>query len=213
MRVTLLHHTPMNVLIEGVKMPYQSPKVNEKVVKKVWDSGHRSIARHGVTSFKIEGVSQSLLRQISRHPHINLTVKSSRYCDMSNANIVIPPFVKADDVGEYFKDMENIKYIYEKWNNKQGYTKGQNREISKMFLPLASTTDLILSGNYQALYEFLQLRLCIRAEWEIRELAQLIADNLKEIMPTLFADLGCRGKEYGYCPEEYSCGLYPKKQV
>ena len=114
----------------------------------------------------VECVSQSLLRQLSRHPHINLTVKSSRYCDMSEVETVAPPFISSFDRFEFNDDYDAIMAIYWKWASRDGYSRGQRQELSKLMLPLGSTTDLVLSGNYQALYEFLQLRLCIRAEWE-----------------------------------------------
>ena len=83
-----------------------------------------------------------------------------------------------------------------------------------LFLPQASTTDLVVSGNYQALYEFCQLRNCTRSEKEIRELSLKMTKILKEVMPEIFSDLGCRGDELGYCPETIgSCNKYSQKEV
>ena len=79
-------------------------------------------------------------------------------------------------------------------------------------LPLGSTTDLVLSENYQTLYEFLQLRLCERVEWEIRELAQQVGTLLAEFKPIIFQGLGCRGDELGYFPEGHgACDKYKIK--
>jgi len=69
----------------------------------------------------------------------------------------------------------------------------------------------VVSGNYQALYEFLQLRLCGRAEWEIRALARAIRLFLVGVIPVIFENVDCKGKELGYCPEHESCGKYPNK--
>jgi thymidylate synthase (FAD) len=93
-----------------------------------------------------------------------------------------------------------------------GYTKEQGRELAKLHLSLGSTTDLVISGNYQALFEFLQLRLCVRAEWEIRKLAEGMATILKDCMPAIFDRLSCKGDEWRVCPESHgSCGKYPGK--
>lgn len=210
-KITLLHHTPIEAIMKATSMPYQS-KPTKKLVKNVWDLQHRSIARHGMASFIIEGVSQSLLRQISRHPHINLTVKSTRYCDMTDTDVAIPKSLDNGGINqyEYLNDMELIMGIYAKWKGfEETIGKG---DIAKLFLPLASTTDLVLSGNYQALYEFCELRNCIRSEAEIRNLSLQMTQILKEIMPEIFQDLGCRGDEYKICPEKFdSCGKYPTK--
>ena len=165
-----------------------------------------------MASFLIEGVSQSLLRQISRHPHLNLTVKSTRYCNMQGADVVIPKSLENGGIEQfdYMNDMELIMGIYAKWKGYEDTTKQD--DIAKLFLPLASTTDLVLSGNYQALYEFLQLRNCTRTEAEFRKLSLELTRMLKDIMPEIFGELGCRGDEFKICPEAKSCGKYPTKK-
>ena len=113
---------------------------------------------------------------------------------------------------DYSRDVNQIMALYDRWNKREGYTKEQNRELAKMMMPLSITTDLVVSGNFQALYEFLQLRICKRAEWEIREMACEMAEILKDQMPVIFAGLGCKGDDLGYCPEGFgACGKYPKR--
>ena len=72
-----------------------------------------------MASFLIEDVSQSLLRQISRHPHINLSVKSSRYCDMTGTDVYVADVLTTKDKlmlqYEYLMDFEYIMELYEKW--------------------------------------------------------------------------------------------------
>lgn len=212
MKIELLDFTPIKVVAVATAEPYQS-NANERLVTNVWNSGHRSIARHGMAVFKVTNVSQSLLRQLSRHPHINLTVKSSRYCDMSEAPVVVPPFLKDEDIDDYISDYEMTRTVYRAWVGCSRYKKEQSRELAKLHLSLGSTTDLVVSGNYQALYQFLQLRLCVRAEWEIRKLAEGMATILKDCMPAIFSELGCIGDEWGVCPERHgNCGKYPLKQ-
>ena len=138
----------------------------EELVGRVWNSGHRSVDRHGTASFMVEGVSQSLLRQLSRHPHINLTVKSSRYCDMGKVETVVTPFLGSLDRFDFDDDYKLIMYIYQKWANREGYTRSQRQELSKLMLPLGSTTDLVLSGNYQALYDQKETAPAWRKNWQ-----------------------------------------------
>jgi thymidylate synthase (FAD) len=133
---------------------------------------------------------------------------------MTETPVVYPPFLKPEHYNEYNEDYLMSKVIYKSWINKPGYTKEQGRELAKLHLVLGSTTTLIISGNYQALYEYLQLRLCSRAEWEIRGLAEGMRDRLIPAVPAIFADLGCKGDEYGFCPEAHGgCGKYLQKEV
>lgn len=228
MNIKLLHYTPIEVLATATAQPYQSNPSNN-LVKRVFDTGHRSVVRHGMASFLITDVSQSLLRQISRHPHINLTVKSSRYCDMSNSEYTVPEQGLKDIWGinskeklennnfnnyedlykDYCRDMNTIMNIYIKWKELENNQK--EVDVAKMFLPLASYTDIVLSGNYQALYEFLQLRNCVRAENEIQALSKELTKILADKIPEIFSKLDCKGKELGYCPEYKTCGKYTKR--
>lgn len=209
MKVELIEYTSTEALKRAVGKPYGS-KESDNLVRKVWLSNHRSIARHSNASFDVEGVSVSLLTHISRHPHINLTVESSRYSSMSYKKPVVPPFImNGSELEEYVKDYNTIMDIVRKWENKEVLNDYQRKHTAKLFLPKNSTLDLIVSGNYQSLYEFLQLRNCVRAEWEIRELADEMSKILVEIMPVIFKDIGCRGDEWGICPEEKSCGKHP----
>jgi thymidylate synthase (FAD) len=202
--VSLIHITPNEAVEVAASLPYNS-KQSEKLVSNVMASGHMSILRHASASFLIKNVSQSLLRQISRHPHINLTVKSSRYCNMSGAPYYIPNApLKPDsisvleDVDEFNTDMGTIMDIYKKW---KGYEAGVKEfDVAKLFLPLASTTDLVLSGNFQALMEFTMLRNCIRAEKEIRNVSWQMTQILKQ-NSYIFEKAGFRFDITGICPE------------
>ena len=213
MKITLIHHTPIESLVKATALPYDS-KESKGLVKRVFQSGHKSIARHGMASFLVQGVSQSLLRQLSRHQHLNLTVKSTRYCDMSEVQHYTPCKLTEGEREDFDNDMNEIMDFYRSW--KEGF-EGEEKEVdvAKLLLPLASTTDLVVSGNYQALYEFLQLRNCVRAEKEIRELSNEISNILMNIMPEIFtSSFGCIGDEWHICPENkhMACGKYITKQ-
>ena len=213
MQIELLYHVPVEILAIATGMPYQSEPTNG-LVKRVFQSQHRSIARHAMAVFIVKDISQSLLRQISRHPHINLTVKSSRYCDMSDVGFYVPEKALAkmgeDKREKYIEDMNQVMNKYREWKMLEGEEK--DLDVSKLFLPLGSYTDYVFSGNYQALYEFLQLRNCVRAESEINKFSLEVTKIMKEKVPEIFGDLDCRGKEYGFCPEFKTCGKYPNKE-
>lgn len=212
MEVVLLDYTEINSLREATALPYNSKESNG-LVKRVFQAGHRSIARHGMASFYLEGVSQSMLRQLSRHPHINLTVKSSRYCDMSKEGHYTPETLPPDKRFEFDEDMLDINTFYRTW--KKDY-EGDEKEVdvAKLFLPLGSKTDVIVSGNYQALYEMLQLRSCVRTEEEFRLVAVKMREILQCVMPEIFHnEFGCIGDEWHLCPESLKpCGKYITKK-
>lgn len=217
MQVRLIGISGLEGIRAAVIQPYDAtPKNVDKLIIGVCNDGHTSIARHCIVEFEIKNISQSLLRQISRHPFLNLTVKSSRYCDMSNAGYYIPPNVikmGEEKVKEYKEDMDRSMATYGKW---KGYEGKEKLDIAKLVLPLGSFTSLVVSANIQAMYEMLQLRLCVRTEAEFRDMALLMKEKLANhdeyIVSKIFAKLGCKGDIYGICPEgSRGCGKYKKK--
>ena len=211
MQIKLLEISGVEAIRQAAVMPYQSKaKDLDKLAYRVWKAGHRSIARHSNISFLVEDISQDALRQLSRHPHINLTVKSTRYCDFKDTTFFMPEWVDEAGLGADFeKDFSHVLETYSKWQRIEKEAKKE--DTAKLFLPLMSTTDLVMSGNIQAMYEFLMLRNCVRASEEIRKMSQTLTQLLSEqdgLVGMIFNDLDCKGKEFGYCPEHESCGKY-----
>jgi thymidylate synthase (FAD) len=213
MEIKILEISGEESIKQAAMMPYQTQtKDAAKLAYRVWKANHRSIARHSNISLEIKDISQDALRQLSRHPHINLTVKSTRYCDFTDTKMFMPEWVKEMPLDlklGYEATFNHFIDIYKKWQ-KIEQENGQE-DTAKLFLPLMSTTDLIMSANIQAMYEFLMLRNCVRASEEIREMSRNITKLLAEkdgLVGMIFSDLDCKGKEYGYCPEHDKCGKY-----
>ena len=80
-------------------------------------------------------------------------------------------------------------------------------------LPNACETRLVMTMNARELRHFFSLRMCTRAQWEIRSMAEQMHRLCMEKAPELFADAGpacLRGK----CPEgEKSCGQQEQKRA
>ncbi|ADM27480.1 thymidylate synthase (FAD) [Ignisphaera aggregans DSM 17230] len=71
--------------------------------------------------------------------------------------------------------------------------KGYTYEDARFLLPQAIKTRLLVSMNARELIEsFLPLRMCIRAQWEIRYIAWNLWRQLMEIHPDIFRYIGPR---------------------
>lgn len=213
MQIKLLEISGVESIRQAAVIPYKSKSKDlDKLAYRVWKAGHRSIARHSNISFLVEGISQDALGQLSRRPHINLTVKSTRYCDFKDTTFFMPDWIENSEYEHdemFYNDFNKVMELYDKWERiEKGYGK---EDTAKLFLPLMSTTDLVMSGNIQAMYEFLMLRKCERASEEIRKVANIESNILSEqdgLVGMIFSDLDCKGKEFGYCPEHENCGKY-----
>ncbi|MDD4569703.1 MAG: FAD-dependent thymidylate synthase [Tepidanaerobacteraceae bacterium] len=87
---------------------------------------------------------------------------------------------------------------------------GIDQEDARYILPHGTQTRIVMTMNVRSLYNFFNLRCCQRAQTEIRQLANLMLAEVKELAPSLFENAGAPCEELGYCPEgEFGCGKYP----
>ena len=87
---------------------------------------------------------------------------------------------------------------------------GIDKEDARYILPHGTQTRIVMTMNVRSLYNFFNLRCCERAQTEIRQLANMMLEEVKKIAPGLFESAGAPCEALGYCPEGVlSCGKYP----
>ena len=178
-------------------------------IRKVTGMGHLSLLEHAVFTFGIEGVSRSLMAQITRHRIASFSVQSQRYVALDEGfDYVVPPAIAAlgeEAVAEYGAQMELVGQWYKAWREKLGANRAAN-EDARFVLPNAAATRMILTMNARELSHFFTLRCCGRAQWEIRAVAWRMLELARREAPALF-DLAGPACFRGECPEgAMSCG-------
>ena len=178
-------------------------------VHKIMGMGHDSVLEHASFTFGIEGVSRVLLAQITRHRLASFSVQSQRYVSYeSGFGYIVPPKIEAlgaEAVAEFEQQMDTLHQWYTRWQEKLGTGEGGN-EDARFVLPGACETRMMVTMNVRELRHFFSLRMCTRAQWEIRALANEMHRLCMEVAPGLFADAG-PGCVRGHCPEgPKSCG-------
>lgn len=182
------------------------------------ESGHNSVAEHATYTFIVEGVSRALLAQLTRHRIASFSVQSQRYVSMADGfDYVIPPSIEALGSGaleDYNRQMRLIHEWYCQWQErleKAGHKNEEANEDARFVLPNATCTKLMVTMNARELMHFFELRCCNRAQWEIREMAWKMLEEVKAVAPRLFRDAG-PGCVNGVCPEKRPCGRPYKKE-
>ena len=222
MKVVLVRHTlsPEEVVALGARLCYSMARVDDLLerveakdqtdfVHKIMSMGHDSVLEHASFTFGIEGVSRTLLAQITRHRVASFSVQSQRYVSYeSGFGYIVPPKIEAlgeDAVAEFEQQMATIHQWYTDWQQKLGTGEGGN-EDARFVLPGACETRMMVTMNVRELRHFFSLRMCSRAQWEIRALAAEMHRLCMEVAPTLFENAG-PGCLRGACPEgEKTCG-------
>ncbi|MBE7039411.1 MAG: FAD-dependent thymidylate synthase [Ruminococcaceae bacterium] len=238
--VKLLQYTPEpeKVVSAAAKLCYSSSGVEdildglteektEKFLAMLMDMGHESPIEHVSFTFGIEGVSRSLLAQITRHRIASYSVKSQRYVKEGQFEYIVPPeiesipeakelYIKAmNDDQKTYNELSGILFnkhydrlIAEGKNEKDAKRTAEKQAIedARFVLPNACETKMVVTMNARSLMNFFKHRCCMRAQWEIRELSSQMLMLVKEVAPTLFKYAG-PGCVHGKCPEgSMSCG-------
>ena len=116
-------------------------------------------------------------------------------------------------VGEWFRDhgisasTDDYRNFKEKHKKEANIMMKKACEDARYILPNATTTKIICTFNVRSLWNFFKHRLCNRAQWEIREMAEEMLKLCIEVAPTLFQKCGpdC---VFTKCNEgNMSCGL------
>ena len=231
LKVELLRYSegPEELVAMAAKLCYSTAGISDlkagvtakdqsEFVKKLTDMGHLSPIEHVNFTFGLEGVSRSLLAQITRHRIASFSVKSQRYVgegSLQNSggdgvfNYIIPPRIIElgdNEVREFQGQMEKIQQWYDYWLDKLADHGDSAKEDARFVLPNAAETKLVVTMNARQLIHFFSVRCCNRAQWEIRSLATEMLRLVRQVAPVIFREAG-PGCLAGPCPEgKMSCG-------
>lgn len=240
LKVKLISYTnePEKLIACAAKLCYsqvgaeeiQKNLTDEKVsnfVNMLAEIGHESPIEHITFTFAIEGVSRSLLAQLTRHRIASYSVQSQRYVKANEFEFVLPPEIsEIDEAKEEFlramkedvQHYENLTQILKKKHKENLMNSGKEEKIAdklaekkaiedaRYVLPNACETKLICTFNARSLLNFFEHRCCNRAQWEIRQLATEMLRLVSQIAPNVFKKAGPPCVNRG-CPEgKMSCG-------
>ncbi len=171
-------------------------------LSKLRESGHLSPFEHASFTFAIEGISRVATHQLVRHRVASYSQQSQRYVSMSGNGCVVPPSVAADaSAAEIFKaQAEAACSAYEKL-----ISMGIPKEDARFILPHGAETRIVVTMNARELHHFFALRLCRRAQWEIRETAKAMLREVRGAAPVIFGTAG-PSCVIGACGEARPCG-------
>lgn len=194
-----------------------------KLIKQVLESGHQSIAEHVIFTFAIEGVSRVLTHQLVRHRHCTFSQQSQRYVeikeDMGELYRLLHSISPSKSIGKlmiicnkYFVGVtkENVfSYSEALWEYLKRIHDGEKPEDARMILPNASKTNIVVTINLRELIHVSNLRLCTRAQAEIRRLFKEIKKAVEEYNSEISTLLVPSCEILGICKEHKSCGKKP----
>ncbi len=179
------------------------PKKTASFLKMLREAGHLSPFEHVSFTFAIDGLSRVASHQLVRHRMASYSQQSQRYVEQTGVRCVVPPSVQAcpEALKIFSAQADAANDAYEAL-----VQLGIPKEDARFILPHGAETRLVVTMNARELHHFFALRLCRRAQWEIRETARGMLKEARKAAPLLFETAGPSCVVLGKCSEAHPCG-------
>jgi len=167
------------------------------LLERLFRRGHWGVWEHPKITIAVEGVSRSCMAQITRHRHASFDVQSQRYVDFSEKDdpVEVPKSltdpnhatrgegnVEVDDrehwETRFSEESENLVDLYNYM-----VECGVPKEDARFLLPIGTKVNFTVSVNARMLLHIEDMRKTGEAQWEIREMTEMIHDEFVDWMP------------------------------
>ena len=160
-----------------------------KLLRNIVEKGHGSVLEHCVFTFAVEGISRACSHQLVRHRIASYSQQSQRYVNGDKFGYVMPDKIANNTL---LRDMFN-EHMSRIMNFYKFLTECEiPKEDARYILPNATTTNIVVTMNARELLHFIELRTSPRSQWEIRELANEMLRQVKEVAPVIFGNVGVK---------------------
>ncbi|MBF6567546.1 MAG: FAD-dependent thymidylate synthase [Candidatus Binataceae bacterium] len=165
-------------------------------------TGHSSPLEQVVFWFAIANVSRSLSHQFVRHRvGISFEQQSQRYVKFKQDRLafVMPESWKRAGLDEDFAGLlDRTSELYAR-----ALKAGIPAEDARFVLPNAAPTNFHVMVNFAEMLHICDVRLCVRAQWEIRRMVAMMRAEMKRAIPEIavFLQPKCGENRMGYCDE------------
>lgn len=154
------------------------PAKNIKRAAKCKDDSHFATLRFAHAVFHVTDISRACSHQFVRSKHLDFLQRSQRYCKETGSNFVYPGTPLDTKISGLYQTAQRV------YN--ELLAEGVRKEDARFVLPEGMVTELVVVGNLQAWLDFIKLRADKHAQWEIRNVAKEINNQLHKYCPNLF---------------------------
>ena len=160
-------------------------------IRGIMSRGHYSVIEHAYATILIENVSRATTHQLVRHRHMSYSQQSQRYVkqqQFSDKEEVRDFFVVPNKIAE--NEMAMSMYLHAIETSQNMYAELLKLDIlpedARSVLPNATNTTIVVTGNFRSWFEFLQKRLDLHAQEEIRMISGHCLRLLNQVAPNIF---------------------------
>ena len=179
MKVSIIAMTedPEGTISRAAGTSYAKRDAKFSRLRNCFERGHMSVFEHACVTFLVEGVSRACSHQLVRHRMASFVQESQRYVKLDVSGDWHEKPLGFDRSGElsglFDAVMDASARAYE-----AALEAGVKPEDARYLLPEAAKTSVCATMNWREIYHFLNLRADSHAQWEIRALAEELAQGL-----------------------------------
>lgn len=188
----------LNDIAEYGRVCYASESVGDPVsfIRQLIKRGHESVIEHGVITVIVicdRGVSH----EVVRHRIASYSQQSTRYCNFSDDKFgkeisAITPH-KAFWTTPVGMDKEKVRVWYDALLHcEKAYMAlialGATPQEARSVLPNSLATKLVMTMNLREWRHFLKLRTSLAAHPQIRQIANMILEEFRRLIPVIVED-------------------------
>ena len=159
----------------------------QKFIKQVIKSGHESVLEHGKATVRVV-CDRGVTHEIVRHRLASYSQESSRYCNYSGEMVFIKPCFWQEGTPEYLAWKETMSTAEKYYKFLINECKSKPEE-ARSLLPNSLKTEIVMTMNLREWRHFFKMRLSHRAHPQMREIANMIYNELKSRVPIVFDDI------------------------
>lgn len=180
--------------------PVPATATNAGYLDHILQVGHLSVLEHSSATFYLTGISRSVTHELIRHRHFSFSQLSQRYLPPGGAEVIEPDIIAADPaLHEIFAAAvassaaayaELLAALEDRAASAPDGTlaRKQARQAARAVLANATSTAIVVTGNYRAWRHFIGMRATEAADVDIRRLAVAVLLELQSLAPNVFAD-------------------------
>jgi len=180
--------------------PIPATATNAGYLDHILQVGHLSVLEHSTATFYITGISRSVTHELIRHRHFSFSQLSQRYLPATGPEVVEPAVIAADPVlhdiftAAAAQSAEAYSALLTALEERAAtapdgtLARKQARQAARAVLPNATSTAIVVTGNYRAWRHFIGMRATEAADVDIRGLAVALLVQLQAVAPNVFAD-------------------------
>jgi thymidylate synthase (FAD) len=192
----LLENPPEEDMLGGAVLARARKR---SLLERLFRRGHWGPFEHPQITLAVKGVSRSCMAQITRHRHASFDVQSQRYVDFGEKDdpVKVPKSLTDPNHatrGEGEVELEGIDddYAQQSYEDKAAemvdwYDRlvdhGMPKEDARFLLPIGTKVNFTVSVNARMLLHIEDMRKTGEAQWEIREMTEMIHDEFEDWMP------------------------------